>query len=376
MAIKRYKAQSIQEAIGRIKEDIGPDAMILSTRRMPKTRYGKQMFEVTAALQRVSAGEDIVEFGIGESEPADRYNADRKAPNATRPDKWADHTAELFSIKDMFFLIDQSGGLPDFLQHYPESLNLYVRLVKVGISERHARQIMIRGIESVRKKHLSMEDITKGVVNAIMSMVKVFDPFSSKNGNRHMAAFIGPTGVGKTTTIAKLAAMLRLNHRKQVGIISIDSYRIGAVDQLRTYASIMGLSCLSAFTPQELKMAVRKMRDKEIILIDTAGQSHLDIDRMKELGRFMEGEHEISSHLVLSATTERNDMKETAKNFSILQPETYLFTKLDETSRRGTIIDQVAQLKMPISFMTNGQRVPEDILIATRRSILELILRK
>lgn len=376
MAIKRYKAQSIQEAIGRIKEDIGPDAMILSTRRMPKTRYGKQMFEVTAARQRVSDGEDVVEFGTGESAPVDRYNADRKAPNATRPDKWADHTADLFSIKDMLFLIDQSGGLPDFLQHYPESLNLYVRLVKVGISERHARQIMIRGIGAVRKKHMNMEDITKGVVNEIMSTVKVSDPFSPKNGNRHMAAFIGPTGVGKTTTIAKLAAMLSLNHRKQVGIISIDSYRIGAVDQLRTYASIMGLSCLSAFTPRELKMAVRKMRDKEIILIDTAGQSHFDKERMRELGRFMEGPHEISSHLVLSATTERNDMKEAAKNFSMLQPETYLFTKLDETSRRGAIIDQVAQLRMPISFMTNGQRVPEDILIANRRSILELILQK
>ncbi len=123
-------------------------------------------------------------------------------------------------------------------------------------------------------------------------------------------------------------------------------------------------------------MAVRKMRDKEIVLIDTAGQSHLDKDRMRELGRFMEGTPGISSHLGLSATTERNDMKEAAKNFSMLQPETYLFTKLDETSRSGVIIDQVAQLKMPISFLTNGQRVPEDIVIATRRSILKLILRK
>jgi flagellar biosynthesis protein FlhF len=376
MAIKRYKAKSIQEAIGRIKEDIGPDAMILSTRRIPKTGYGKQMFEVTAALQSVSADEDVVEFGHKESGSINRFNSYHKAANATPPDKWADHSAELFSIKDMLFLVDQAGGLPDFLQLYPESLNLYVRLVKAGISERYARQIMIKGIEAGRKKNLSMEEITKGVVSAIMSMVKVFDPFSLKNGGRHMAAFIGPTGVGKTTTIAKLAAMLRLNHRKEIGIISVDSYRIGAVDQLRTYASIMGLPCLSAFTPRELKMAVQKMRDKEIILIDTAGQSHLDKDRMKELGRFMEGAHEISSHLVLSATTERNDMKEAAKNFSILQPETYLFTKLDETSRRGAIIDQVAQLKMPISFMTNGQRVPEDILIATRKNILKFILRK
>ena len=189
-----------------------------------------------------------------------------------------------------------------------------------------------------------------------------------------MAAFIGPTGVGKTTTIAKLAALLRLRHKKEVGIISVDSYRIGAVDQLRTYASIMGLPCLSAFTPRELQMAVGKMRDKDIVLIDTAGQSHLDRDRMKALRQLMEGAHEVSSHLVLSVTTEPQDMKEVARNFSILHPETYIFTKLDETRRRGTIIDQVLRLKMPISFVTDGQRVPEDILTASKRNILKLIL--
>ena len=287
-----------------------------------------------------------------------------------------DPYAELFSIKEMLFLIDQAGDLPDFLHHYPESLNLYVRLIKAGISERHVRQIMTRGIETDRRKRLTMEEITKGVISAIMSMITVHDPFSPENGNKYMAAFIGPTGVGKTTTIAKLAALLRLHHKKEIGIISVDSYRIGAVDQLRTYASIMGLPCLSAFTPQELKMAVHKMRDKEIVLIDTAGQSHLDKNRMKELRQLMEGAHEISSHLVLSVTTEPKDMKEVARNFSILNPETYVFTKLDETRRRGTIIDQVLQLKKPISFVTNGQRVPEDILAASKSTLLKLILRK
>ena len=123
-------------------------------------------------------------------------------------------------------------------------------------------------------------------------------------------------------------------------------------------------------------MAVRKMRDKEIVLIDTAGQSHLDKDRMKELRRLMEGAHEVSSHLVLSVTTEPQDMKEVARNFSILNPETYVFTKLDETRRPGTIIDQVCRLNMPISFITSGQRVPEDILAASKRNVLKLILRK
>ena len=382
MAIKRYKAKSIQEAIGRIKEDIGPDAMILSTRRLPTNTRSRQIFEVTAALQKTTEDEELVlddhsDHGGQDKFLSGRYHAYRSDGTQRRAFRqWEDPYTEQFSIKDMLFLIDQAGGLPDFLQQYPESLYLYVRLVKAGISERHVRQIMSHGIGTNRQKRLSMEEITKGIVNAIMSMITVHDPFRPKNGSTQMAAFIGPTGVGKTTTIAKLAASLRLHQKKEIGIISVDNYRIGAVDQLRTYASIMGLPCLSAFTPQELQMAVRKMRDKEIVLIDTAGQSHLDKDRMKELRRLMEGADEISSHLVLSVTTEPQDMKEVARNFSILNPETYVFTKLDETRRPGTIIDQVCRLNMPISFVTSGQRVPEDILAASKRNILKLILQK
>jgi len=382
MAFKRYKARSIQEAISRIKEDIGPDAMILSTRRLPANTHSCQMFEVTAALQKTTENEELVPDDFSDYSDQDRrlsgcYQAYRSEDAQRRaPRMREDPYTELFSIKDMLLLIDQAGGLPDFLHQYPESLNLYVRLVKAGISERYIRQIMSRSIGTSRQKRLSIEEITKGVFNAIMSMIRVYNPFTPKNGNPQMAAFIGPTGVGKTTTIAKLAALLRLQHKKEIGIISVDNYRIGAVDQLRAYASIMGLPCLSAFTQQELRMAVRKMRDKEIVLIDTAGQSHLDKDRMKELRRLMEGAHEVSSHLVLSVTTEPQDMKEVARNFSILNPETYVFTKLDETRRPGTIIDQVCRLNMPISFITSGQRVPEDIVAASKSSILKLILRK
>jgi flagellar biosynthesis protein FlhF len=381
MAIKRYKAISIQEAISRIKEDIGPDAMILSTRRLPRGTYGHEMFEVTATQHNTSsnkergAAEQMVSNFDGRNSDVKRPKH-RAAPTSSIGEKWKDLNAELFSIKDMLFLIEQAGGLPDFLHWYPESLNLYVRLVKTGISERRARKFMKSSLEKDDWKRLGTDGITKRVINEILSTITVFDPFSPENGNRHLAAFIGPTGVGKTTTIAKLAAVLGLQQKKRLGIISVDSYRIGAVDQLRTYAAIMGFPCLSAFSPQELQMAVGKMRDKDIVLIDTAGQSHLDRDRMNELGRLMKGEHQISSHLVLNATIERHDMKEVAESFSKLKPKTYIFTKLDETRRRGAIIDQIDDLKMPISYITNGQRVPEDILPARKKSILQMILKR
>ena len=177
-----------------------------------------------------------------------------------------------------------------------------------------------------------------------------------------------------TTTIAKLAAILSLKQGKAVGIVSVDSYRISAVEQLRTYASIMGLPCMSAFSREDLIKAIKTLPNKDIILIDTAGQSHLDKDRMKELGRLMMGSLAITNHLVLSATTEQRDMKEATDSFAALKPESYVFTKLDETRRRGGIIDQVLDSQIPISYITNGQRVPGDIIPADKRTILRFVL--
>ena len=131
---------------------------------------------------------------------------------------------------------------------------------------------------------------------------------------------------------------------------------------------------MSAFSREDLKKAIRALKNKDVILIDTAGQSHLDKDRMKELGRLMKGSLDISSHLVLSATTEQRDMKEAANSFAALKPESYVFTKLDETRRRGGIIDQVSDSQIPISYVTNGQRVPEDIIPADKRNILRIVL--
>jgi len=381
MAVKRYKAKSIQEAINRIKEDFGPDAMILSTRRLPKNArnpYEKEIFEVTAALRKPSeesGTHDIIHTDDEQNETGSwlHRSEDREGSHDFEK-KWKALNAELFSIKDMLFLINRKGGLPDFLHQYPESLNLYARLVKTGISERRVQSIIGRALSATDSKGSKSEEITKKVYHEIFSSISVFDPFSFHNGKKHLAAFIGPTGVGKTTTIAKLAAILSLKQGKQVGIISVDSYRISAVEQLRTYASIMGLPCLSAFSREDLKKAIKTLENKDVILIDTAGQSHLDKDRMKELGRLMKGSLAISSHLVLSATTEQRDMKEAANSFAILKPESYVFTKLDETRRRGGIIDQVSDSQMPISYVTNGQRVPEDITPADKRSILRVVL--
>jgi flagellar biosynthesis protein FlhF len=380
MAAKIFKAKSIQEAIGMIKAEMGADAMILSTRRLPRgvrNPYGADMFEVTAAppgagseMSAAPATEDLHD-GIDKWLTRDSGAAD----TATEPNTGLEGLrSELVTIKDMLFLFNQTGGMPDFLQMHPECLNLYTRLVRAGISEKRVGQLMKKAGGFSGGAKMSAEQIAKNIIGEIFSVVQVCDPFGADNSARQVAAFIGPTGVGKTTTIAKLSAELSLKHKKRVGIISIDSYRIGAVEQLRTYADIMGLPCLPAFSAEDFQHALGRMENRDIILVDTAGQSHLDMDRMRELGRLMAGETDISNHLVLSATIKREDMQEAAKNFSTLAPRSYVFTKVDETRTRGGLIDQVMELNLPVSYITNGQRVPEDIMGATQKRILKLVI--
>lgn len=380
MEAKTYKAKSIQEAIGMIKAELGPEAMILSTRRLPKgprNPYGSDLFEVTAAppgsVMEKSDPLEAEELQIGIEKWFTR-DADLRAPGGETNLSLEGLKAELVTIKDMLFLFNQTGGMPHFLQLYPECLNLYTRLVRSGISEKRVVQLMKKAGESADNVKLTAEQIAKKVIHDIFSFVEVIDPFSHNEGERRVAAFIGPTGVGKTTTIAKLCAELSLKQKKKVGIISIDSYRIGAVEQLKTYADIMGLPCLPAFSAEDFQYALARMENREIILVDTAGQSHLDLDRMRELGRLMAGDTEISNHLVLSATAKREDMQEAARNFFMLSPKSYVFTKVDETRTRGGLIDQVLELKLPISYITNGQRVPEDIMTATQKRILQLVI--
>jgi flagellar biosynthesis protein FlhF len=207
----------------------------------------------------------------------------------------------------------------------------------------------------------------------ILKPIRTCAPFAAEAGTPQFAAFVGPTGVGKTTTIAKLAAELSLKAKKRVGLISVDSFRIGAVEQLRTYAAIMGLPCLPAFSHQDLRLAVEKMERQDVVLIDTAGHSHLDGKRMQQLQALLGVPGPITSHLVLSAAANRLDLQEAAARFAVFKPCSYVFTKLDETRQRGAIIDQAETLRLPISYITTGQRVPEDIHPATRQTILRHI---
>lgn len=391
MNTKTYKARSIQKALADIKEDLGPDAMILATRRVPKSPrdpYSKDMFEVEAAPTPVDKDSDKPHatdspddpFSGGIASSGSLFSS--AAHSNSLSSSFADVSIinELSNIKDLISLVGFGSGMESILCNHTESAGILASLLRSGISEKRAHLILQRAsiaMESDLSRYKGIaQPLKKHVIKECMKEIRTRDIFARPldSGLPHVAAFVGPTGVGKTTTIAKLAADLSIKKKKRVGLISIDNYRIGAFEQLKAYASIMGLLCIAAFNQDDFTRALKKMESMDIVLIDTAGHSHSDSVRMKEVSEVIRGDYKISVHLVLSVTTGFLDMREAVNAFSKLNPETYVFTKVDETKRCGKIFDQISDLQLPVSIITNGQRVPEDLIIPDTRDLLGIML--
>ncbi len=359
MQVKKYQGRSIPEAVSLVKRELGPDALILSTKKLGSGTRGstykdKGLFEISAVVG------DIHE--------------DSRSSNFD-PDWLSAVKSELMSIKDMILLLSRCGHLMEGFRANPGAIDLYAKLIRSGIAEPHAQWFLKKAGGFEEDAQVSSNNALKRVIEQISRVIDVTDPFRETQ-RQVLAAFIGPTGVGKTTTIAKLAADLSLRQKKTVGLISIDSYRIAAIEQLKTYASILGVPCFAADSPSNLEFALRRMKDRDVILIDTAGQSHYDTARMKEMKKLIGSDKSINSHLLLSTVTNELEMDKAARNFSPLRFNSYIFTKTDETMARGVIINQVLKLKMPVSFITTGQSVPEDIIKATKTGVLRLIFQR
>ena len=191
----------------------------------------------------------------------------------------------------------------------------------------------------------------------------------------HVVALLGPTGVGKTTTIAKLAAYFSLQKGMRVSLITADTYRISAVEQLKTYAEIMGLQLEIVYAPQELAKALAKCKGSQLVLLDTAGRSPKNQEQLEELQLLLSQVPQAEKHLVLSLTTCNRDALEIAKRFSVCAPDKVLFTKLDEASRCGVILNVLQQFPMKLSYVTNGQNVPDDLQIVSPAWLAKELLR-
>ena len=359
---KVYKAENIQQAIATIKEELGSDAMILSTRkikRKPSDPYAKEMFEVEAAVLP--------------PQPMD-IKKDKENPIDTIQE-------DIAQIKDMISIAGFGNGMHDMVCNHFESVGVLASLLRSGVSEALASIIIQKAsasMDNIADQQEKVKSLKKYVMKECLNRIATRDYFSRDNtsGVPHVAAFVGPTGVGKTTTIAKLAAMLTFQRKMKVALISIDNYRVGAFEQLKAYASIMGLLCVPAFSAQDLLCTLDRMKSVDMVLIDTAGHSHFDKQRIDEILQLIKTDFRISAHLVLSVTSESIIMQEAAFAFSVFGPDSVIFTKIDETRRCGKILDQISDFKLPVSLIANGQKVPEDLIVPDKQELLKIILGK
>ena len=364
----------MQEALACVKAAMGADAMILSTRKVPKKPldpYSKDMFEVEAAV-----AEPLVK-----PRPKSKPVFDTPAPVPAKED-FGDVAAlreELSEIKDLISLVGFGSGVAGVLDGHLESVGVLASFVRAGVSEGVSMGFIERAaanIDAGLSKEERIRQLKQQVMKTCLDKIRVQDMFQLGVGAPHIAAFVGPTGVGKTTTIAKLAALLTFSRKMKVGLISIDNYRIGAFEQLKSYASIMGLLCVPAFNSSDLSHALERMGAMDVVLIDTAGHSHFDLERLNNFQNMIQSDRAISVHLTLSVTSELITMKEAASAFSVLNPTSYVFTKVDETHRCGKILDQILDYNLPVSMVTNGQKVPEDLVIPDKQHLLKIILGK
>lgn len=281
--------------------------------------------------------------------------------------------SELRAMKQMMQKLSASGGMAP--EPNPVLQELEERLLAQEVQPELVA-VLLNAIEEQAAD--SGAELTKewvaGVAQDQLRIMMGANARKPLQPDTKIAHFVGPTGVGKTTTIAKLAAEQVLKHRRKVGLVTSDTYRIAAVDQLKTYATILGVPLEVVFSPLDLKKALDNLQDCDIIFMDTAGRNFRNEMYVSELNALLHAGVKSETYLVLSLTMKYKDMKAVADNFSKFKLDKVLFTKKDETDTFGSIINLLHEFPLELSYITTGQNVPDDFGIANENDIIALIL--
>ncbi len=262
----------------------------------------------------------------------------------------------------------------------PDALfDQYLHLLRQEVTEELAEEVVQQVKASLTPGELSQPTIVrKALLDAISKLIPTDETAGmiqpASDGRPRTIALIGPTGVGKTTTVAKLAAILKLKQKKNVALITLDTYRIAAVDQLRTYANIIGLPLHVVNSPEEMREALRRSRDCDAVLIDTAGRSQRDDPKLEQLAMMVRTADPHEVHLVLSSTCTQKVLLETVERFSQIRTDRIIFTKLDEAVSLGVILNVARKANKQLSFVTTGQEVPHHIEPGRRDRLAALVM--
>ncbi|WP_038671328.1 flagellar biosynthesis protein FlhF [Pelosinus sp. UFO1] len=361
MKVRVFTADSIQEAMAQVKGVLGRDAIILHTRKIRRGGifgyFLKEKVEVTAAIETPIAP------------PVSAPSVQKIEPNSKETSKDVAVQFELASMRNLLEKVLHK--IPKDGKSSPALELLINNDIDINVAEKILQELPV---DSSKFDTASFE-LRKMIIAQIQTCLECVSGIEIPKEGRKIVAFIGPTGVGKTTTIAKLAAKFAIQDGYQVALVTADTYRISAVEQLKTYSDIMGMPIHIVYDGDELKKVLNSNKDKQLILIDTAGRSPHNSDQIEELQSLLQIDETIEKYLVLSATTKYKDALDIVKKFSVCSPDKVIFTKIDETRNIGTIINLLHQFPLSLSYVTNGQNVPDDIELVDFSKLTPLILR-
>jgi len=420
MKVKKYVAPTMKEALEKMKKDLGDSAVILGSRKIGRGGMldflGRDMVELTATneenvaaapsgarnARRSARTNARVSYTVGDSgavadQPApefrdllresplpDPMDSSPKAPASratTSAGGWEGSSMRLLK-RELEDIRNTMGEMAEQIRYQrmpalpPALKDIYRRLVDSELDETVAVNLIQRLYGQFSEKQYSdREFVEKYLVDELTALIKTTPPTPVRPGEPLVIAFIGPTGVGKTTSLAKLATNKRFYGGCRVALITTDTYRVAAAQQLGAFSEIADIPMEVAHIARDISRAVEKHRDKDVILIDTAGTSQYNDRLIDDLRAFLDAANPDEVHLTLSITTKPRDLKGTIKRFRMKQRERLLFTKFDETLTFGSIIPVVQSSGLPLSYVTFGQEVPEDIEPADAGKIARLVVK-
>jgi flagellar biosynthesis protein FlhF len=408
LKLKTFTGETSQEALNKVKAQFGDDALIVSTKEIKrKTLTSAGLYEIVVAVEeevvekpqkteplkkveKKDTTEDVI-FKL--SQAAKEIEKVSTAPvleqtnheiNSNDGSGIKEIKKELAQVTDKLKLMqsamwDMSSDKRDVIIP-PEFSEIYAIAKKSGMDKTHLDNIMKLTLNHMPSKMRNSSVTVKRYFNTLLKkMIPIRMERPLTNNGKKIMMFVGPTGVGKTTTVAKLAARFAFKKEKKykVGIITLDTYRIGAVEQLMTYAKMMKLSIETVIDPNDFLSALNSLKHNDYILIDTVGSSQHDKEKIDKIYSFLKAVDDYSQidvNLVLSAATKYEDLKEIYENFSILPIDTLVFTKLDETNSYGNIFSLVYKESRPISYFSVGQEVPDDLQVASSEILINSLL--
>lgn len=385
MKMKKYNAPSIAEAMKMIRADLGEDAIILNSKVVVTKKFfglvKQKSFEVMAGIDRIESKPSNISLPISPfavpSEPKNMPKPSQLVEQPIQQHPIAENTGLTDTLKkeiDDLKSLMQSMHRQSLQLQYPDEILPAIQLLKY--QELSEELIAVLGDKLLKECKYNRQNLTeKQMMDILRDTLKEQleqIPIGGITYNHKYINLFGPTGVGKTTTIAKMAARAVLEKKKKVGFITTDTYRVGAIEQLKTYAGLLQAPVEIVYSAQDYEQALKKLSHLDLVFIDTAGRNYKEVKYVDDLQRLISFNEEIASYLVLSITAKQKDMEKIIEQFSKIPIEKLIFTKIDETNSIGTMINLMIKYNKGVAYYTNGQEVPEDIEEASVERLLNL----